>query len=70
MQRRRQAEPADLVTIAQAEELLAASVPMLQRWDESGKCRGPRQPLASYRAHLRDDILKLGRRLVEGERAA
>ncbi|HEY4014311.1 MAG TPA: helix-turn-helix domain-containing protein [Polyangiaceae bacterium] len=69
-QRRREVEPADLMTIAEAAKLLGVSQPTLRRWDETGKFPARRHPINSYRMYLRDDVMKLRKRIVEGERAA
>jgi excisionase family DNA binding protein len=68
--RRREPSPADLITIAEAAKLLGVSQPTLRRWDELGKFPARRHPINSYRQYLRDDVLKLRKRIVEGERAA
>jgi len=70
VRRRRKPEPADLITIAQAAGLLGVSLPTLRRWDESGKFPARRHPINSYRMYLRDDVIKLRKKIVEGERAA
>ena len=70
MRRRRKPEPADLITIAEAARLLGVSLPTLRRWDESGKFPARRHPINSYRMYLRDDVSKLRKKIVEGERAA
>ncbi len=68
--RRREPEPADLITIAEAAKQLAVSLPTLRRWDESGKFPARRHPINGYRMYLRDDVTRLRKRIVEGERAA
>jgi len=59
-----------MITIAEAAKLLAVSLPTLRRWDESGKFRARRHPMNGYRMYLRDDVMKLRQRIVQGERAA
>jgi excisionase family DNA binding protein len=68
--RRRKPEPADLITIAETAKLLGVSLPTLRRWDENGKFPARRHPINSYRMYLRVDVLKLRKKIVEGERAA
>ena len=68
--RRRKPEPADLITIAETAKLLGVSLPTLRRWDENGKFPARRHPINSYRMYLRDDVLRLRRRIVDGDRAA
>lgn len=68
--RRRGPEPADLITIAEAAKLLGVSLPTLRRWDESGKFLARRHPINAYRMYLRDDVMRLRKKIVRGERAA
>jgi DNA-binding transcriptional MerR regulator len=68
--RPRDAGPGDLITIAETAKLLRVSLPTLRRWDKSGKFAARRHPINSYRMYLRDDVLKLRKKIVEGERAA
>ncbi len=68
--RRREIEPADLITIAEAAKLLGVSQPTMRRWDEIGKFRARRHPINSYRLYVREDVMRLRKRIVEGERAA
>lgn len=70
MARRRSPEPADLITIAEAAKLLAVSLPTLRRWDENGKFPARRHPMSGYRMYLRRDVMKLRKKIVDGERAA
>ena len=70
MERRREPEPADLITIAEAARLLAVSLPTLRRWDESGKFKARRHPMNGYRMYLRTEVARLRERIVKGERAA
>jgi excisionase family DNA binding protein len=62
--------PVDLITIAEAAELLGVSLITLRRWDASGKFRARRHPINSYRMYARDDVMRLRKRIVEGESAA
>lgn len=68
--RGREASPADLITIAEAARLLGVSQPTLRRWDELGKFAARRHPINAYRMYLRDEVMKLRKRIVDGERAA
>ena len=68
--RRKQPDPADLITIAEAAGLLAVSLPTLRRWDSSGKFRARRHPMNGYRMYSKDDVMRLRKKSVEGERAA
>ncbi len=70
VERRREPEPADLITIAEAAKLLAVSLPTLRRWDENGKFPARRHPINGYRMYLKGDVIRLRRKIVEGERAA
>ncbi|MGA3123700.1 MAG: MerR family DNA-binding transcriptional regulator [Polyangiaceae bacterium] len=69
MARRRQIEPEELLTIAEAAKLLGVSMPTLRRWDDSGKFPARRHPLNSYRQYALDDVMKLRKRIVLGARA-
>ena len=68
--RRKQRDPADLITIAEAAGLLGVSLPTLRRWDSSGKFRARRHPMNGYRMYAKDDVMRLRKKIVEGERAA
>ena len=68
--RRKQPTPADLVTIAEAAKLLGVSLPTLRRWDDSGKFPARRHPMNGYRMYVKDDVMRLRKKIVEGERAA
>lgn len=68
--RRREPGPEDLLTIADAAKLLGVSQPTLRRWDDLGKFSARRHPINGYRMYLRDDVMKLRKKIVEGERAA
>lgn len=70
MPRRKQPDPADLITIAEAAKLLAVSLPTLRRWDCSGKFPARRHPMNGYRMYSKDDVMRLRKKIVEGERAA
>ncbi len=67
---RQELEPADLISIAEAARLLGVSLPTMRRWDESGKFRARRHPINSYRMYTRGDVMKLRKKIVEGQRAA
>lgn len=67
---RRGPDPSDLITIAEAAKLLGVSLPTMRRWDESGKFPARRHPINSYRMYLRDDVMKLRKKIVDGARAA
>jgi excisionase family DNA binding protein len=67
---RRAHGPEDLITIAEAAKLLGVSQPTLRRWDELGKFKARRHPMNSYRMYLREEVLRLRQRIVDGERAA
>jgi excisionase family DNA binding protein len=68
--RRKQPDLADLLTIAEAAKLLGVSLPTLRRWDGSGKFRARRHPMNRYRMYARDDVMRLRKKIVAGERAA
>lgn len=68
--RRKEPEPADLITIAEAAKLLGVSLPTMRRWDELGKFPARRHPINSYRMYLAEDVRKLRKKIVEGARAA
>jgi excisionase family DNA binding protein len=68
--RKTEAGPSDLLTIREAAALLGVSLPTLRRWDESGKFKARRHPMNSYRMYPRQEVLKLRKKIVEGERAA
>lgn len=68
--RRREPSPDDLINIAEAARLLGVSQPTLRRWDELGKFPARRHPINTYRQYLLADVMKLRKRIVEGERAA
>lgn len=69
MGRKNEIAPGDLLTIREAAVLLGVSLPTLRRWDESGKFRARRHPMNSYRMYLRAEVLKLRKRIVEGQAA-
>lgn len=64
----REVEPADLLTIREAAEMLGVSVPTLRRWDASGKFRARRHPINGYRMYARKDVLRLRARIVREAR--
>jgi len=68
--RRREPEPADLITIAEAAKLLGVTPQTLRRWDASGKFRARRHPMNSYRMYARDEVVLLRKRIVDGGWAA
>lgn len=68
--RGREPGPEDLITIAEAARLLCVSQPTMRRWDDIGKFSARRHPINGYRMYLLDDVMKLRKRIVEGERAA
>ena len=70
MSRRKQPDLADLITIAEAAKLLGVSLPTLRRWDGSGKFPARRHPMNSYRMYARDDVMRLRKKIIAGERAA
>lgn len=70
MARRKQPDPAELITIAEAAKLLGVSLPTMRRWDDSGKFRARRHPINAHRMYSKDDVLRLRMKIVEGERAA
>jgi excisionase family DNA binding protein len=67
---RKQPDLADLLTIAEAAKLLGVSLPTLRRWDGSGKFRARRHPMNGYRMYAKDDVMRLRKKIIEGERAA
>jgi excisionase family DNA binding protein len=68
--KRREPAPDELITIAEAAELLGVSQITLRRWDASGKFRARRHPINSYRMYVREDVLRLRRQIVQGGSAA
>jgi excisionase family DNA binding protein len=61
-------EPAELLTIREAAEVLGVSVPTLRRWDAAGKFRARRHPINGYRMYTRKDVLHLRARIVREAR--
>jgi DNA-binding transcriptional MerR regulator len=59
-----------LITTSEAATLLGVSQPTLRRCDELGKFDARRHPMNSDRMYLRDEVLTLRKKNVEGERAA
>jgi excisionase family DNA binding protein len=53
-----------MLTIAEAAELLAVSLPTLRRWDESGRFPATRHPINAYRMYARDDVMALRKKMV------
>jgi excisionase family DNA binding protein len=70
MRRRREPEPADLITIAEAAKQLGVSLPTMRRWDETGKFPARRHPVNGYRMYLPDDVARLRKQIVRGGKAA
>ncbi len=70
MAKRREPAPDELITIAEAAELLGVSLITLRRWDASGKFRARRHPINSYRMYVREDVLRLRKQIVQGGSAA
>jgi excisionase family DNA binding protein len=68
--KRREPAPDELITIAEAAELLGVSLITLRRWDASGKFRARRHPINSYRMYVREDVLRLRKQIVQGGSAA
>jgi excisionase family DNA binding protein len=62
--------PADLLTIAEAAQLLGVSLVTMRRWDASGKFRARRHPINGYRMYVRDEVMRLRKKIVQGARAA
>lgn len=59
-----------MITIAEAAELLAVSLPTLRRWDSSGKFPARRHPISGYRLYVRDEVMRLRKKIVGGKKAA
>jgi len=68
--KRREPAPDELITIAEAAEILGVSLITLRRWDASGKFRARRHPINAYRMYARDDVMRLRKRIVQGGTAA
>jgi len=66
--RRKQPDPGDLITIAEAAGLLGVSLPTLRRWDDSGKFPARRHPMNGYRMYAKDDVMRLRKKIMQGER--
>jgi len=64
----RDVEPAELLTIREAAELLGVSVPTLRRWDAAGKFPARRHPMNGYRMYARKEVLQLRARIVREAR--
>lgn len=62
----RDVDPADLLTVAEAAELLGVSQPTLRRWDASGRFPARRHPINGYRMYLKADVMKLRKQIVAG----
>jgi DNA-binding transcriptional MerR regulator len=59
-----------MITIAEAAQLLAVSMPTLRRWDASAKFSARRHPINGYRMYRRQDVMKLRKKIVDGNTAA
>ena len=70
MPKRREPAPDELITIAEAAEILGVSLITLRRWDASGKFRARRHPINSYRMYAREDVMRLRKQIVQGGNAA
>jgi excisionase family DNA binding protein len=68
--KRREPAPDELITIAEAAEILGVSLITLRRWDASGKFRARRHPINSYRMYAREDVMRLRKQIVQGGNAA
>jgi excisionase family DNA binding protein len=64
--KRREVEPAELLTVAEAAVLLGISQPTLRRWDDSRKFPARRHPINGYRLYSRDDVMSLRKKIVGG----
>lgn len=70
MPKKREPAPDELITIAEAAELLGVSQITLRRWDASGKFRARRHPINAYRMYVREDVMRLRKQIVQGGTAA
>jgi excisionase family DNA binding protein len=68
--KKREPAPDELITIAEAAELLGVSQITLRRWDASGKFRARRHPINAYRMYVREDVMRLRKQIVQGGTAA
>ncbi|MFO0662994.1 MAG: helix-turn-helix domain-containing protein [Polyangiaceae bacterium] len=66
MAKEKAVSPLDLVTIAEAADLLGVSLPTLRRWDETGKFKARRHPINGYRLYKRTDVMRLRERIERG----
>jgi excisionase family DNA binding protein len=64
--KRREVEPAELLTVAEAAVLLGISQPTLRRWDDSRKFPARRHPINAYRLYSRGDVMNLRKKIVGG----
>ncbi len=55
------------MTIKEAAELIGVSEMTLRRWDKAGKFKARRHPINRYRVYRRAEVLKLRRKILEGE---
>ncbi len=56
----------EIVTIAEAAEILGVAAVTLRRWDESGKLKARRHPMSGYRIYRVKDLERLRREILEG----
>lgn len=63
----RDIDPAELLTVAEAAKLLGISQPTLRRWDDTGKFPARRHPINGYRMYWLEDVMKLRKKIVDGE---
>ena len=70
MPKKREPAPDELITIAEAAELLGVSQITLRRWDASGKFRARRHPINSYRMYALEDVMRLRKQILQGGNAA
>jgi DNA (cytosine-5)-methyltransferase 1 len=56
----------EIVTIAEAAEILGVAAVTLRRWDESGKLKARRHPMSGYRIYRMRDLERLRRKILEG----
>lgn len=59
----------EIVTIAEAAEILGVAAVTLRRWDESGKFKARRHPMSGYRIYRVRDLERLRRMILEGRAA-
>jgi DNA-binding transcriptional MerR regulator len=64
---RKEQDVEDMIPVSA--KLLGVSKPTLRRWDGIEKFKARRPQINAYRRYLRDDAMKLRKRILEGERA-